>query len=84
MARYGIVIDTASCMACYNCFMACRDEHCGCESRLFAPQPHEGQRWIDIREVERGDDNRRVKTATVPVPCAHCREPECARAATSG
>ena len=27
--KYGIAIDSARCMACYACFMACKDEHCG-------------------------------------------------------
>jgi len=82
--RYGIVIDSASCMSCYNCFMACRDEHCGFASKLSAPQPHEGHRWMDIREKERGDDNRLVKTASVPTPCSHCAEPACMEAGAPG
>ena len=81
MPRLGIVIDSGTCMSCYNCFMACRDEHCGHETALSAPQPHEGQKWIDIRERERGDDNRLVKTASIPTPCLHCAEPACMKAA---
>ena len=64
--------------------MACRDEHCGHASKLSAPQPHEGQRWIDVREWERGDDNRLIKTASVPTPCSHCIDPACQKAAKSG
>ena len=82
--RYGLVVDSAECMACYNCFMACRDEHCGFASGLCAPQPHEGHRWIDIRERERGDDNRLIKTASVPTPCSHCADPACMKAAAPG
>ena len=82
--RYGIVIDSENCMSCYNCFMACRDEHCGFASKLSAPQPHEGQRWIDIRERERGDDSRLIKTASVPTPCSHCADPACMRSAAPG
>ena len=84
MPRYGIVIDSSSCMSCYNCFMACRDEHCGFASKLSASQPHEGQRWIDIREKERGSDNRLVKTASVPTPCVHCADPACMKAGKPG
>jgi len=61
--------------------MACRDEHCSYASKLSAPQPHEGHRWIDIREKERGDDNRLVKTASIPTPCSHCAKPACRDAA---
>ena len=84
MPRFGIVIDSANCMSCYNCFMACRDEHCGFASTLSAPQPHMGHRWIDIRERERGDDAIRIKTASVPTPCSHCAEPACMGAAEHG
>jgi Fe-S-cluster-containing dehydrogenase component len=68
-------------MACYCCFTACKDEHCGFSSKLSAAQPMMGQFWIDVREWERGDDSRRIKTATVPTLCAHCQDPECAKAA---
>jgi len=71
-------------MSCYNCFMACRDEHCGHATKLSAPQPHEGHKWMDIREKERGDDNRLVKTASVPTPCSHCHDPACKKAAAPG
>jgi len=64
--------------------MACRDEHCGFGSALSAPQPHEGHRWIDVRERERGTDNRKVKTASVATPCSHCKEPACLKAAGDG
>ena len=84
MPRLGIVIDSENCMSCYNCFMACRDEHCGHASKLSAPQPHEGHKWIDVRERERGNDNRKVKTASVPTPCSHCAEPACQKAAAPG
>jgi Fe-S-cluster-containing dehydrogenase component len=71
-------------MACYNCFVACRDEHCGFATEVSAAQPHMGHFWMRIVEWERGDDNRRVKTATVPTPCAHCENPPCAAAAKDG
>ena len=72
------------CMACYCCFTACKDEHCGFESKLTAKQPMIGQFWIDVREWERGDSSRRVKSATVPTLCAHCADPACAKAGTDG
>lgn len=82
--RYGIAINSARCMSCYACFMACKDEHCGWASKLSAPQPHMGQFWMNIREWERGDSERRIKTATVPTPCSHCQDPACAKAAKNG
>jgi Fe-S-cluster-containing dehydrogenase component len=79
--RYGIAIDTGNCMACYNCYMACKDEHCGFSTAVSAPQPHENHPWIQIYDYERGNDNRRIKTATVPTPCSHCADAPCAKAA---
>jgi len=82
--RLGIAVDSRMCMACYSCFMACKDEHCGYSSKLSAAQPMMGQKWIDIREWERGDSSRRVKSASVPTLCAHCQEPACMKAAENG
>lgn len=82
--RYGIAIDSKRCMACYACFMACKDEHCGWASKLSAPQPHMGQYWMNIKEWERGDNERRIKTATVPTPCSHCQNAPCQAAAKDG
>lgn len=82
--RLGIAVDSGICMACYNCFMACKDEHCGFSSKLNAAQPMMGQQWIDVREWERGDNSRRIKTATVPTLCAHCQEPACEKVAKNG
>jgi Fe-S-cluster-containing dehydrogenase component len=82
--RLGIAVDSSKCMACYCCFTACKDEHCGYASKLNAAQPMMGQHWIDVREWERGDNSRRIKTATVPTLCAHCQDPACAKAAKDG
>jgi Fe-S-cluster-containing dehydrogenase component len=71
-------------MACYCCFTACKDEHCGFAGKYSAPQPMMGQFWINIKEWERGDNSRRIKTATVPVLCGHCEKPACAEAAKDG
>ncbi len=73
----GIAINSARCMACYACFMACKDEHCGWDTAVSKAQPEMGQFWMNIREWERGDNERRIKTATVPTPCSHCDNPAC-------
>ena len=82
--RYGIAVNTENCMACYNCVMACKDEHCGFATEVSAPQPHEGQFWVNIVSKESGDDKRKVKTSNVALMCAHCDDPACARAAKNG
>jgi Fe-S-cluster-containing dehydrogenase component len=82
--RFAIAIDSRTCMSCYCCYTACKDEHCGHASTLSAPQPMMGQFWMNIVEWERGDSSRRVKTATVPTPCSHCHDPACMKAAQGG
>ena len=84
MKKPGIAINSARCMACYACFMACKDEHCGWDTALSKAQPELGQYWMNIHEWERGDNERRVKTATVPTPCSHCDNPACVKAARDG
>ena len=80
----GIAVNTARCMACYACFMACKDEHCGWDTALSKSQPEMGQYWMNIKEWERGDNERHIKTATVPTPCSHCANPACMAAAKDG
>ena len=84
MKKPGIAINSARCMACYACFMACKDEHCGWDTALSKAQPEMGQYWMNIVEWERGDNERRVKTATVPTPCNHCDNAACQKAAKDG
>ncbi|MCD8017431.1 MAG: oxidoreductase [Oscillospiraceae bacterium] len=82
--RPGMLVDAGRCMACYACFMACKDEHCGWGSALTKPQPEMGQYWMNIVEWERGDSERRIKTASVPTLCEHCENPWCMAAAKDG
>jgi Fe-S-cluster-containing dehydrogenase component len=82
--RLGIAIDSSMCMSCYCCYTACKDEHCGYASTLSAKQPMMGQFWMNIREWERGDNSRRIKTATVSTPCSHCQDPACMKSAKDG
>ena len=84
MARYGIAVDTDRCMQCYNCFMACKDEHCGFATKVSAPQPHEDHHWIRIESAERGNDARRIKKSNVAIPCLHCHDAPCQKAGEQG
>jgi len=84
MPRYGIAVNTENCMECYNCFMACKDEHCGFATTVSAPQPHTDHSWIRVTSIERGNDTRKIKTSNVTVMCAHCRNAPCEKAAKNG
>jgi len=84
VSRYGILIDVTKCNGCYNCFLACRDEHCGNDfPPIAASQPNSGHFWMQIVEKERGKYPK-VKVAYVPVPCMQCEEATCVRAASKG
>jgi Fe-S-cluster-containing dehydrogenase component len=84
MARYGIVIDINKCSGCYNCQLACKDEHCGHDYPGYsAAQPMSGQFWMNLFEKERGKYPK-VKVAFTPVLCQHCKEATCVKLAQDG
>ena len=84
MAKYGMVIDVSRCVGCYNCFLACRDEHVGQEHLpVAAAQPEAGHRWMDIRVKEQGVFPK-VKVTHTPVPCLQCEDAPCMKADTNG
>jgi Fe-S-cluster-containing dehydrogenase component len=84
MTQYKMVIDVSRCIGCYNCFLACRDEHTGNDHRpVSVAQPPSGQKWIAIREAERGTFPK-VSMSHIPVPCMQCADAPCIDAARDG
>jgi len=83
MTRYGMVIDVDRCTGCFNCFLACRDEHGGNDHRPVSVAQPDGQSWIKVRELESGSFPK-VKLSYIPVPCLQCTDAPCMRAATGG
>lgn len=84
MAKYGLLIDITKCNGCYNCFLACRDEHCGNDYPPYAaPQPYSGHFWMRMLERERGSFPK-VKVAYTAVPCMHCEKATCVEQAPDG
>lgn len=76
-----ISIDVAQCHDCNNCFMACKDEHCGNDWPGYtAAQPRHGHRWMNIERRERGEYPRN-DVAYLPMPCLHCQDAHCMKAA---
>jgi Fe-S-cluster-containing dehydrogenase component len=81
--RY-FVIDVAQCENCNNCFLACKDEHVGnVWPGYAASQPNSGPSWMRIETKERGQYPV-IDVAYLPVPCMHCADPPCAKAAEGG
>jgi tetrathionate reductase subunit B len=73
-----LIIDIKKCIGCYNCQIACKDEHVGNDWPPYTkPQPDKGQFWMKITEVERGTLPR-VKVDWIPRTCMQCEDAPCA------
>jgi Fe-S-cluster-containing dehydrogenase component len=84
MVRYGMVMDVTRCNGCYNCFLACKDEHCGNDFPPYSlSQPMTGHYWMRINEKERGKYPK-VKVAYTAIPCMHCDNATCVIIAQDG
>jgi Fe-S-cluster-containing dehydrogenase component len=84
MKKYSFVIDVAKCENCNNCFLSCKDEHCGNDWPGYAlSQPLHGQRWMNISRRERGQFPL-IDVAYLPKPCMHCDDAPCITAAKDG
>ena len=78
------VIDAAKCSGCYNCQIACKDEHVGNDwSPYSKPQPEIGQFWLRVEERVQGTIPK-VKLDYIPRLCNHCEKPACMDACPEG
>lgn len=81
---FALLIDCVRCTGCYNCFLVCKDEHCGQAAPGYAQaQPMTGHYWMNLIEKERGTFSK-VKLAFTPLTCMHCRNAPCMKAAKDG
>jgi len=77
----AFVIDVARCCGCYNCQLACKDEHAGNDWTPYAkPQPDTGQFWLKLEEHVCGTVPK-VRMHYIPRLCNHCRNAPCMEAA---
>jgi Fe-S-cluster-containing dehydrogenase component len=73
----ALVIDITKCNGCYNCQIACKDEHVANDWNPYArPQPETGQFWMRINETTRGSVPK-VKVIYEPRTCQHCDAAPC-------
>lgn len=71
------VIDISRCNGCYNCQIACKDEHVGNDWTPYAKsQPDTGQFWLKLNEKVHGSVPK-VKMSYVPKLCMHCANAPC-------
>jgi len=74
------VHDVSICNGCYNCQIACKDEHVANDWTPYAkPQPDTGQFWLKLNEYVRGTVPK-VKMHYIPTLCNHCDDLACAKA----
>ena len=83
-------INVNRCHGCYNCQIACKDEHCSNDWTPFAkPQPEWGHFWGKLEDHIRGSvgkglpENNKIRMSShckvdyVWVPCQHCENAPC-------
>lgn len=76
-----MVIDVNACVGCYNCVLACKDEHVGNEWPPYsAAQPDTGHFWMKLIEKERVFPQV-VRVTYTPIPCMQCKDAPCVKAA---
>jgi len=72
-----LVIDYTICNGCYNCQVACKDEHVANDwSPIARPQPDTGQFWNKIDDKVRGQVPK-VKVTYMHTICMHCEDAPC-------
>jgi len=72
-----LVIDYTICNGCYNCQVACKDEHVGNDwSPIAKPQPDTGQFWNKVDDLVRGQVPK-VKVTYLHSICQHCDDAPC-------
>jgi len=76
----ALIIDITRCNGCYNCQIACKDEHVGNDWTPYAkPQPDTGQFWMKVTDIVRGTVPK-VKMAYWHDICQHCDDAPCIKA----
>ena len=53
MTRYGMLMDVTKCNGCYNCFLACKDEHCGTAHPGYSARPAHDRPGLDAHREHR-------------------------------
>ncbi len=73
----ALIINYDICNGCYNCQVACKDEHVGNDWTPYAkPQPSTGQFWMKITDMVRGTVPK-VRVTYLHDMCQHCDEAPC-------
>jgi tetrathionate reductase subunit B len=77
-------IDVTRCSGCYNCQLACKDEHAGNDWRPYAAeQPLIGQFWMKVQENVCGTQPK-LRIHYIPKLCNHCEKAICMEVCPNG
>ena len=75
-----IIVDIAKCVGCYNCMVACKDEHVGNNWFPYTnEQEKHVQKWIGPEKYERGTAPF-TEMFFITKLCQHCGNAACAKA----
>jgi tetrathionate reductase subunit B len=79
----ALIINYDICNGCYNCQIACKDEHVGNDWTPYAkPQPLTGHFWMKVTDMVRGSVPK-VRVTYLHDICQHCDEAPCIPACTA-
>ena len=79
MKKFHMIIDLEKCVGCFNCMLACKDEHVGNKWLPYTEeqQKHE-DKWICPTMIERGEAPYTEVTYVTRL-CQHCDNAPCAK-----
>lgn len=84
MKKWYFIIDVEKCENCNNCFLSCKDEYVDNDWPGYSlSQQEHSQYWIKIQVKERGQYPL-IDVAYLPMPCMHCDNAPCIKAAKNG
>jgi len=79
----ALVIDIDKCNGCYNCQVACKDEHVGNDwTPIAKPQPDTGHFWHKVTDIVQGSVPK-VRVRYMHDLCGQCDDAPCIAACTS-
>lgn len=79
MNKWHMVVDLAKCVGCFNCMMACKDEHVGNKWMPYTDeQQKHDENWINPDKQERGQAPF-TEVCYVTKMCQHCDNAPCAK-----
>jgi Fe-S-cluster-containing dehydrogenase component len=80
MEKVHVIVDLAKCVGCYNCMVACKDEHAGNNWLPYTEeQQKHDEKWINPSKHERGKAPY-TEVCYVPKLCQHCNDAPCEKA----